>query len=1673
MTKLTTGFRTYLNDGTVNDTIGHFKLSAGFLKSYAGTKPKFGFNGLGEFVFYRTYSRVKKDGSKETFLDMAIRVIEGCYEIQRLHCKKFHIPFDLSKAQKSAQEMFQRMWDFKFLPPGRGLWMMGTDFMWEKGSASLNNCFDGKTEIITKDGIKPIGQLVGTEQELLTTDGKWVKAPIKSFGQQELYKLVLGRSGVEKVIYTTANHRWFAVDRRKIGAACGGGGMVAKTEMRQDYKEVITTDLAPKHSLQSVFDSDSSYGLRDRDWRVKSVEATGEIAEVYCAQVPETQAFALADNILTGNCAFVSTDDKIEADPAEPFCFLMDMSLLGVGVGFDTKGAGKVKINRPDELIKPYVISDSREGWVDSVRELIHSFTTTKNEGFLEFDYSLIRPAGAPIKGFGGTAAGPGILQELHELIKNHLTRRIGSTLSSVDITDIMNYIGRCVVAGNVRRCLPKGTLVHLKRGLVPIEQVQVGDLVLTADGYYPVAENVTQGIQRVITINSQTGPFRCTDRHRIAVMTGVGVYEWKRAHQLKAGDRMVFVDAILPGTPTVMPGYSDLSTRGNNLVVPGLIAEVAWFLGAIQGDGYVYLGRQYKARKNHGASVSIPINRDEYHDLITEKAIAGFAAFGFTPKEQSTQDNSRKIRVTSRRFAKYLHTNLKQAETPLNVPEYIRLGLPEIRAAYLAGLLDTDGSTKNRPATMISSIYRDFLRQVQAVYSSLGIPTKLRLRKEADDKGQAKWDISLVGDFAIARYRKLIQPHAVKMLRETTNSSGHDYGYPAEWINRDNVDCDRSWSPQQDQMTYNRVFLCDAKTACLVPIEVESVVDEGIMAETFDLSVPDRSEFVAEGRLVHNTAEIAFGNADDFAYSSMKNPIATLNADEVAKFYECTQKIYSSMRSEANLEDFNGSGIPEERLIPAIETWNALNHHRWASNNSVFANVGMNYNKIGEQIAANGEPGLIWLDNIRDYGRMIDGRQPGIDGRVMGTNPCFSGSMRLLTADGYKTMEELWRLGGEHVYNGLDNIDSYGKLKIVNRLGLADATNVYKTSESSPLYKVIFDDGQEIEATHNHRFVIINNGTENIVPLSDVIVGDKVPLSGIGHFGNHEDREVALLAGWVVGDGSLSQQKSGQTTAHMTCYQEDTIDVMPVLKASMYNVYDVNSTSAGVAPAYEPWERKHKYFTHKQNSIRSNVLGRLLKAAGIEPGSKHNIPNFVWSSNAETISAFLKGLFSADGTVNINNRNLSASIRLTQSSKQLLSDCQLLLTQFGIRSKVVKRQNERMVSMNDGKGGRKDYLTRTTYELIISRSPNMRLFMDNIGFIQAKKNDKINNWLNKHPGSNNSAVIISRAVVSIEKIKDAATYCLTEPKSTLLFVQGQVIGNCCEQSLESYELCCLCETFPANHDDVEDYMRTLKFAYLYAKTVTLLPTHNARTNHVMLRNRRIGLSQSGIVQAFAKFGRRKMLTEFCDAGFQEIKRWDSIYADWLCIQKSIKVTSVKPSGSVSLLAGATPGIHYPEAGTYWRTVRVAKDSILVKILSDAGYRIEPSITDKDRTVVVYFGVTDERVQAVDEVGIWQQMANATDYQRYWADNQVSCTIKFKQNEAKEIGKVLEVYEDQTKGISFLPYTGHNYPQAPYIPCTKEEVDEYNNGIRDADYSEFINEALGSKFCDGDSCELS
>jgi hypothetical protein len=99
----------------------------------------------------------------------------------------------------------------------------------------------------------------------------------------------------------------------------------------------------------------------------------------------------------------------------------------------------------------------------------------------------------------------------------------------------------------------------------------------------------------------------------------------------------------------------------------------------------------------------------------------------------------------------------------------------------------------------------------------------------------------------------------------------------------------------------------------------------------------------------------------------------------------------------------------------------------------------------------------------------------------------------------------------------------------------------------------------------------------------------------------------------------------------------------------------------------------------------------------------------------------------------------------------------------------------------------------------------------------------------------------------------------------------------CAEQSLESFEMCTLVETYLNRHEDLEDYKRTLKFAYLYAKTVTLLPTHWEETNAIMQRNRRIGTSMSGVAN-FADNQGLPALRQWMDEGYKTIQKYDEVY---------------------------------------------------------------------------------------------------------------------------------------------------------------------------------------------------
>lgn len=305
---------------------------------------------------------------------------------------------------------------------------------------------------------------------------------------------------------------------------------------------------------------------------------------------------------------------------------------------------------------------------------------------------------------------------------------------------------------------------------------------------------------------------------------------------------------------------------------------------------------------------------------------------------------------------------------------------------------------------------------------------------------------------------------------------------------------------------------------------------------------------------------------------------------------------------------------------------------------------------------------------------------------------------------------------------------------------------------------------------------------------------------------------------------------------------------------------------------------------------------------------------------------------------------------------------------------------------------------------------------------------------------------------------------------------RAQGYNPCAEQSLESFEMCTLVETFLNRHESKEDFLRTLKFAFLYAKTVTLLPTHWGRTNAVMQRNRRIGVGTSGHANFVDNHGMPE-LREWLDLGYHTVNIWDREYSEWLGVRESIKKTTVKPSGTVSLLAGESPGVHWSPGGEYHlRGVVFQKDDPMVALFRQAGYEIQESAYTPDTSVFVQFPIHSKAKRSEKDVTIFEKINLAVNAQRYWSDNSVSVTVSFDaKDEAEFVPTVLQMHEGSLKTVSFLPQGNDTYAQMPYVSIEEDEYLDLQDNLLKVDLSSVYRNGLdaeGERGCTTDACEV-
>lgn len=259
----------------------------------------------------------------------------------------------------------------------------------------------------------------------------------------------------------------------------------------------------------------------------------------------------------------------------------------------------------------------------------------------------------------------------------------------------------------------------------------------------------------------------------------------------------------------------------------------------------------------------------------------------------------------------------------------------------------------------------------------------------------------------------------------------------------------------------------------------------------------------------------------------------------------------------------------------------------------------------------------------------------------------------------------------------------------------------------------------------------------------------------------------------------------------------------------------------------------------------------------------------------------------------------------------------------------------------------------------------------------------------------------------------------------------------------------------------------------------------------------------SGVAQYLHRYG-TDALVELCDAGYAHLKAADNRVSAQMGVPTSIKLTSVKPSGTVSLLAGATPGLHHPISAYYIRRVRMPANSPLIQCLQNAGYFIEeakdgvPGTTMVVEIPVSAMGdIASDGASAVDfssaaasssddtatecgmirtvaDLDVEEQVSIAALLQRHWADNAVSCTVTFdpETTTKKDIVGCLNRFQHELKGISFLPEFKGVYAQMPYEEITREEFHQRCASLRPIKWDTKHVETKHHVFCDGIICEI-
>ena len=759
------------------------------------------------------------------------------------------------------------------------------------------------------------------------------------------------------------------------------------------------------------------------------------------------------------------------------------------------------------------------------------------------------------------------------------------------------------------------------------------------------------------------------------------------------------------------------------------------------------------------------------------------------------------------------------------------------------------------------------------------------------------------------------------------------------------------------------------------------------------------------------------------------------------------------------------------------------------------------------------------YVQSIRKGAKYLLELVPNMDSKELehrigrfGLNPCQPGDTLISTAGGLIPLQELV---GKTFETSVD-LRTIGLTGVIQTQAIAFSTGV------QTVYNVKLANGLSVKSTANHQHFTDRGWVET----KNLTINDRILFQqGEGKWGESSSvtLEQAQMLGWWYGDGYNLKRKNKTRLA----------------KGFVFNPQEYPTAGTIVLNAvetitdYKYTAKLHKgVYEFKSDSLK---LSDWFDSLNVQ--TKNELPTTFFKETRENIIGFLQGLFSADGTVE-HSRAVSRRIKLVNKSKKLIEQIQILLLNLGIASST------RCVVMPGGKGvpytlkdGTEKVSRNNGHYTLSICTESFNRFVEVVGFpLCPLKQELAKSWSNK-PLINYLEKTVSKRfsskVTFVEEAGEEPVFDLHVPLTQSFIANGIVTHNCGEIIGNTF-FCCLSDVHANLLDPVDIKQQEEAFR---ASTLTALPLLQHEFDIEELRYSReidpiIGVCITGLFDFFVnlfgadwlvwwKTGRDRNYEKanyFLETEREYLTRWKNVVKDTVvefCQRNGIRVpnryTAIAPSGSKSLLTGASAGWHPPKATRYIRRITYRVNDPVALACRDYGYNIIPSQDCKDAEGNLLNDPNDPRVtEWLVEIPVevnWAKIGDEADFNpkdcsalaqldfyvqvhNYYVTHSTSATIELLENEIVPLGTAIHDLIKNDQGYISAALLAkfeakETFPRLPFEPITEakylEEMEVVKSRQISTDFVALVNNyskgldfvaESGSVGCDSDKCLL-